>query len=724
MEYTGVITRIRYYSEETKFIVFSASVEEENQSVSMTGYMSYVSENDKYKFIGDYIIHPKYGKQFKIESYEVIPHNDEEEVIKYLSSSLFKGIGEKQATLIVQALGKDAVNLIKENKHVLDGVKGMSEKKRDTIYTVLASQDFDNEVLSFFLGHGISTRNLALIQGHYQEKTLEVLQNNPYQLIEDIDGIGFKTADDLALKIGFDPLDPSRLKSAILYCLKERCFQSGSTYQYYEHIYSSFHKMMRGIDNDEFNRLLNELIDEGKIILENECYYSEDLYLSEELISKSIQYYLNQPIHQKQYHNQIKDIENELSLQYDDKQKEAIESFMNHSFMILTGGPGTGKTTILQGLIKLYQSVYPNHTIALIAPTGRAAKRLSELTGLTAQTIHRLLKWDLHSNTFAINEENPLDYDLIVIDEFSMVDSLLFSNLLKASARVKKMLLVGDDHQLPSVAPGTLLKDLLQCDIPHIQLNHIYRQSTNSGIIQLAHHLRNDEYYPELFMNYDDIYFQSCRNVEMILQTKQLIEKLMEEGYDENDIQVLAPMYLGVAGIDAFNECLQELFNPADSQKHELNVGKRVFREGDKVLQLKNRVDDNVFNGDIGYIVEINYKDNFEYLNDTIIVEFDNHYIEYSKDEFNTLTHAYCISIHKAQGNEFPIVIMSVLNDYYIMLKKNLLYTAMTRAKRKLFILGDHNAFLRGINNKTDNNRLTSLKNKLNKKDISLYDFE
>ncbi len=725
MEYTGVIKRVRYYSEDTKFIVMSVDVEEESKSVSMTGYMSYVSRDDKYRFSGDYVIHPKYGKQFKIESYTVIHNDDESEVIKYLSSSLFKGIGIKQATLIVNALGKNAIDLIKEDKHILDNIKGMSETKRDTIYNVLFSQDYDHEVLSFFLGHGISTKNLALIQGHYQEKTLEVLQNNPYQLIEDIDGIGFKTADQLALKIGIDPLDPNRLKSAVLYCLKEKCFQSGSTYQHYESIYSLFHRMLSEIDAEEFDKLLNELIDEGKITLEDNNYYPYDLYNSEEIIAQHIKHWLKNPLEDYKHINQyIEETQQQLSLQYNDKQKEAIELFLKQPFMILTGGPGTGKTTIIQGLLKIYRLLNPSHNIALIAPTGRAAKRLSEVTGLEACTIHRLLKWDLHSNTFAVNAEHPLDYDLIVIDEFSMVDSLLFSHLLEASASVSKMLLVGDDQQLPSVAPGTLLKDLLSCDIPHIELTHIYRQSQESGIIQLAHHLRNDDYNPQIFMNYSDLNFQSATNIETVSLVQKLIEKAMEEGYDENDIQVLAPMYSGVAGIDAFNECLQELFNPKDSIKNEIKNGKRVFREGDKVLQLKNRVDDNVFNGDIGKIVEICFKDNFEYLKDTIIVEFDGNFVEYTADDFNTLTHAYCISIHKAQGNEFPIVIMSILNDYYIMLKKNLIYTGLTRAKRSLFLVGNHNAFLRGICNNKDDKRLTSLKNKFNKRDISLYDFE
>lgn len=728
MEYIGIISRIRFYSEETKFIVATIEVEEENQPITMTGYMSYVNKDDKYKFVGEYGFHPRYGKQFQMESYEVILADDEEEIIRYLSSSLFKGVGEKQATCIVEALGKEAITKIKENKYVLDEVRGMSEKKRDMIYEVLTSQDFDNEVLSFFLGHGISTKHLALIQGCYQEKTLEVLQNNPYQLIEDIDGIGFKSADDLAMKIGIDPNDQNRLKAAVLYCLKEKCFQSGSTYQYYDSFYSLFMRIMNDFQEEDFKIYLEELIEEKKIILEDNCYYPYDLYHSEEIISQGIKNYLE---YKKEYYDeeeinlQIKNIESILSVSYDQKQKEAISLFLKEPMMILTGGPGTGKTTIVQALLKVYKSLNPDVRIGLVAPTGRAAKRLSQLSGLEACTIHRLLKWDMHTNQFAMNKDHPLDIDMLIIDEFSMVDSLLFSHLIEAGAHISKLLLVGDDQQLPSVAPGSLLKELLEYkEIPTVRLNHIYRQSKESGIIQLAHHLRHDDYDENLFLDYHDLYFMNSSSYDIINNVTRIVKKAIEEGYDENDIQVLAPMYQGVGGIDAFNESLQDLFNPADLYKNEIKVGKKIYREGDKILQLKNRVEDNVFNGDIGTLVEVCLKDNFEYLEDKIIVDFDGTFVEYSKADFNTITHAYCMSIHKSQGNEFPIVILAILNDYYIMLKKNLIYTGITRAKRTLFVIGHHQAFLKGIHNIHDDKRLTSLKKKLIKKELSLYDFE
>lgn len=727
IEYTGIITQIRFYSEETKFIVCMIDSEEEDRPILATGYMSYVHLQDKYHFEGEYIVHPKYGKQFQIHSYSIILADDQEEIIRYLSSPLFPSIGTKQATAIVETLGDDALSLIKNNKHNLDNVKGMTEKKRDIIYDVLSHQDYDQEVLSFFMGHGISTRNLALIQAVYQENTLEILQDNPYQLIDDIDGIGFKTADDLALKIGIDERNDNRLRAAVLYSLKNICFQDGSTYNSKEAIFKSFRQFLPMVGYEEFEEYLSQLIEEHKIIVEEDRYYSEDLYKSEEIIAKMFKAWIqttNDDYDIKKVNEYIEVLEQETSIHYDSLQKEAIELFLNESAMILTGGPGTGKTTIVEAIIKVYLHLYEEKTIALVAPTGRASKRLSEVTGVDACTIHRLLKWDLHTNTFGVNAENPLYIDLLVIDEFSMVDSLLFSKLLEASVHVNKILLIGDDQQLPSVSPGNVLKDLLESEIvPTVRLNTIYRQSQESGIIQLAHNIRNDDYHQNAFLEYNDIHFQTCPSYNIVKSVIRLVSLAIKDGYTDQDIQVLAPMYGGVAGIDTMNDHLQELFNPASNDKVELRVGKRIYREGDKILQLKNRIDDNVFNGDVGVLEEVCLKDGFEYSTDTLIVNFDGVYVEYTSQDFYTITHAYCMSIHKSQGNEFKIVIMPVVKDYYIMLKKNLIYTGLTRAKQSLFILGDHHAFVHAIQNNHDEKRKTTLKDRIiSKKRVSLYD--
>lgn len=726
LKYTGYIRKIRYYSESSHYIVALLEVEEDQELLTMNGYMSNFNDYDKYVFYGDFEIHPKYGQQFKLDHYEIVLSTDEEEIIKYLSSPLFKGIGPTQAKYIVDALGENALSLIKEDKHHLDLVKGMTVAKRELIYEVLTSNDYDQEVTQFFMGHGISLRHIGIIQETYKEKTLEILQNHPYQLVEDIDGIGFKTADELALKTGGTLNNPDRLKAGVIYSIKQSCFSSGSTYVLYDEIKKAFHKIIYHIDDEVFDEYLNTLVEEGRVIKEGEYYYDEELYESEEIIANflhKINEYPEEFYDENELERLLDNYQDKFGIVYSTKQKEAIEYFLKYPMMILTGGPGTGKTTVVKALIQIYRTLYPEDAISLVAPTGRAAKRLSELIGLDACTIHRELKWDLHKNSFAMNRNNPLSSQVLIIDEFSMVDSLLLSKLFDASRRVHKVLFIGDYHQLPSVAPGNVLKDFIESQLKVIELDEIYRQSKDSGIVQLAHQLIHQEVNDlSLFEQYKDIHFYNSTNFEIIKNVTTIVKKAIKNGYDQNDIQVLAPIYQGVAGINALNLALQEIFNPKNHQE-EYRIGQKVYREGDKILQLKNRPDDDIYNGDIGVLVEINRKDGFEYLEDTLIVDYDGNLVEYTSKDFMTFTLAYCMSIHKAQGNEFKIVIMPVLNDYYIMLKRNLIYTGLTRAKQALFILGNPQAFLYGIKNISDSKRKTTLVSKINQnKNVETYE--
>lgn len=728
IEYTGYIRKIRFYSESSNYIVALIDVEQEDKLITMNGYMNNFNDYDKYLFIGDYEIHPKYGKQFKLSEYRIILAKESDEIIKYLSSPLFKGVGQKLAKQIVDSLGEDCLTIIKNDKHSLDCVMAMTEKKRDMIYEVLTNSDYDQEVMQFFMGHGISLKNLGLIQAFYKEKTLEVLQNNPYRLIEDIDGIGFKTADELALKTGGALDNPNRIKAAIVYSIKQYGFNTGSTYCLIEEIVKTFKQLIYSIEENIFYEYLDELIDNGLIIKENERYYYHEMYEAEVNIANYLKIRINhddESIDESRVDQLLQDFEKNQGITYAKKQKEALFYFLKSSVMILTGGPGTGKSTIVHVLLKIYTSLYPEDKIGLVAPTGRAAKRLTELTGIEACTIHRLLKWDLHTNTFAMNRTNPLDIDVLIIDEFSMVDCLLLSKLFDAGRKISKILFIGDYYQLPSVAPGNVLKDLIEAGVKTIELDEIFRQAKDSGIIQLAHHIINNEIDDiDLFDHYQDINFFPMLNYDVIKNVKTIVNKALEEGYDTSDIQVLAPMYQGVAGIDALNDALQDVFNPKDQCLDSYKIGRIEYRIGDKILQLKNRVDDNVFNGDIGILIDICRKDNFEYLQDTLIVDFDGNIVEYTSQNFNTITLAYCMSIHKSQGNEFKIVIMPVLSDYYIMLRRNLLYTAITRAKQSLFIMGDSKAFMHGLHNYQDNRRKTTLKLRFeDKPEISVYDF-
>lgn len=728
IEYTGYIRKIRFYSESSNYIVALIDVEQEDKLITMNGYMNNFNDYDKYLFIGDYEIHPKYGKQFKLSEYRIVLAKESDEIIKYLSSPLFKGVGQKLAKQIVDSLGEDCLTIIKNDKHSLDCVMAMTEKKRDMIYGVLTKSDYDQEVMQFFMGHGISLKNLGLIQAFYKEKTLEVLQNNPYRLIEDIDGIGFKTADELALKTGGALDNPNRIKAAIVYSIKQYGFNTGSTYCLIEEIVKTFKQLIYSIEENIFYEYLDELIDNGLIIKENERYYYHEMYEAEVNIANYLKIRINhddESIDESRVNQLLQDFEKNQGITYAKKQKEALFYFLKSSVMILTGGPGTGKSTIVHALLKIYTSLYPEDKIGLVAPTGRAAKRLTELTGIEACTIHRLLKWDLHTNTFAMNRTNPLDIDVLIIDEFSMVDCLLLSKLFDAGRKISKILFIGDYYQLPSVAPGNVLKDLIEAGVKTIELDEIFRQAKDSGIIQLAHHIINNEIDDvDLFDHYQDINFFPMLNYDVIKNVKTIVNKALEEGYETSDIQVLAPMYQGVAGIDALNDALQDVFNPQEQCVDSYKIGRLEYRIGDKILQLKNRVDDNVFNGDIGILIDICRKDNFEYLQDTLVVDFDGNIVEYTSQNFNTITLAYCMSIHKSQGNEFKIVIMPVLGDYYIMLKRNLLYTAITRAKQSLFILGDSKAFMHGLHNYQDNRRKTTLKLRFeDKPEISVYDF-
>lgn len=662
IEYTGYIKKIRFYSESSNYIVALIEVEQEDKLITMNGYMNNFNDYEKYAFIGDYEIHPKYGKQFKLSEYRIIYAKESEEIIKYLSSPLFKGIGKALATQIVNTLGEECLEKIKEDKHNLDLVRGMTEKRREIIYEALTNGDYDQEVMQFFMGHGISLKNLGLIQAYYQEKTLEILQNNPYQLVEDIDGIGFKTADELALKTGGTLDNPNRIKAGIIYSIKQYGFNTGSTYCYLDEIKIMFSKIIYNIEEVSFNEYLDELIDEGLIIQRGDKYYYFEMDEAEKNIAEYLKIRINKPdelFDEKEVERLLTNYEKTQGICYAAKQKEALNYFLKSSCMILTGGPGTGKTTIVQALLKVYSVLYPDDRIGLVAPTGRAAKRLTELTGIYACTIHRLLKWDLHSNTFAMNKSNPLDLDVLIIDEFSMVDCLLLSKLFEAGRGINKVLFIGDYHQLPSVAPGNILQDLMEAGVKTIELDEIFRQAKDSGIIQLAHHIIHNEIENmDLFEQYRDINFFPCINYDVVKNVKIIVKKAIDEGYDTNDIQVLVPMYQGVAGIDALNDALQDVFNPIDEFNDSYQIGRKEYRVGDKILQLKNRPDDDVFNGDIGTLVEICRKDNFEYLQDTLIVDFDGNFVEYTSNTFNTITHAYCMSIHKSQGNEFKIVII------------------------------------------------------------------
>lgn len=677
---------------------------------SVTGCFAKLEEDELYNLYGNYEEHPRYGMQFKVAAYERVMPNDTQTLIRYFSSSLFPGIGPQTAKEIVSVLGEDAIALIKEDEQVLERIPSLSAKKRDVIVKGVAQHEQMDDAIVFLTQNGVSVRNIMKIEAAYGEDAIQVVKENPYQLIEDIDGIGFSTADKIAKSLQFEEQHPYRIKAAVLSAVLSICMSSGDTYVELSQIRKEIGKM--GFPVDELSQYLEMLVEERSLICEEGRYYHHTQYDAEKGIASFLAMFpyveldVEQPLTLLQ--SSIQEIESNLSITYEKRQIEAIYTFFKESFSILTGGPGTGKTTIVKGILQLYKKFYPNANIALCAPTGRAAKRLSQLSDANATTIHSLLKWDLESNTFLKNQKDPLEYDLLIVDEFSMVDQWLFYHLLLASKQIAKILVIGDEDQLPSVGPGCVLKDLIASDeIPIIRLEKIFRQSEGSDVVTLAHQIREGSC--EILQESKDTAFFTCLSYEIKDRVLQIVQNAFSKGYTEKDIQVLAPMYGGVAGIDALNHALQTMINPPAYEKRELRVGYRIFREDDKVLQLKNQPEDEVYNGDIGQIIEIIYKEEDIQHTNRIVVQFEDALVEYTGEQLYNITHAYCISIHKAQGSEYPIVIMPIVKDYRHMLKRRLIYTGITRAKRSLVLLGQVEALEAAIRTKDTSVRKSTL---------------
>lgn len=665
----------------------------------VTGFFGVLEEDGLYNLYGNYEEHPRYGLQFKAESYERMTPQDEHTLIRYFSSSQFPGIGKQTAQEIVHVLGDDAIAKIKEDPQILYQVDRLSKKKIDVIIQGIAqSEDLDDSIV-FFTQHGMSVRNIMKIEAAYGDDAIRVVKQNPYQLVEDIDGIGFASADKLAKSLSFEDDHPYRMKAAVLSEVLSLCMSSGDTYVEESSLPYAIAKKFPDISFD-LPQTLQALFDEQLLIEEEGRIYHHTQYESESGITRFLKGFPYEEqakeIEMDALKEAIHEVETALSITYEAKQKEAIYTFFKEPFAILSGGPGTGKTTIVKGILMIYQKFFPYAPVMLSAPTGRAAKRLSQLSDASATTIHSLLKWDLESNTFLKDQKDPIEADVLIVDEFSMVDQWLFYNLLKASKRLVKILLIGDEDQLPSVGPGCVLKDLIDSDaFPVLRLEKIFRQSEGSDVVTLAHEMREGKI--SSLQNANDAAFFTCLSHEVKDRVLQVVHSAFEKGYASKDIQVLAPMYNGVAGIDALNHALQEMMNPSEKDKRELRVGYRLFREHDKVLQLKNQPEDEVYNGDIGEIIEITYASQDIHKQHHITVAFDDTIVEYSGEQLYNITHAYCISIHKAQGSEYPIVIMPIVKEYRHMLQRRLLYTGITRAKRSLVLLGQLEAFQKGV---------------------------
>ncbi|MBM7649017.1 exodeoxyribonuclease V alpha subunit [Bacillus ectoiniformans] len=701
----------------------------------VTGYFPQIQDQEVYTFYGQFKDHPKFGRQFHAKHAQKEVPQTKQGVITYLSSDLFKGIGKKTAETIVETLGERAIAKIIENPSLLDEVPRLPKEKAQSLYDTLMEHQGLEQVMVALNQYGFGPQLSMKIYQAYQDQAIEIIQKNPYKLVEDVEGIGFGRADELGAQVGLSGQHPDRIKAGILFTVEQQCLQEGHCYLEAELLLKQVKELLEkgGKERIDFECIADQLIaleQEKKVIGEDQRVFLPSLYYSEKGLVKNIERLLAQTEYEDQFPESefllaLGELEERTGVQYAPSQKEGIQKALMSPMMILTGGPGTGKTTVIKGIVELFAELHgcsldvnaykkeEPFPIKLAAPTGRAAKRMSESTGLPAVTIHRLLGFSQES--MESDEGKEVEGKLLIIDEMSMVDTWLAHQLFKALPDNIQVVVVGDEDQLPSVGPGQVLKDLLAAEtIPTVRLTDIYRQEEGSSIIDLAHSMKSGRLPANLTAQQKDRSFLPCKVHQIPEVVEKVVQNAIKKGFTAKDIQVLAPMYKGPAGIDRLNEILQEILNPnPDGTRKQLAFGDVQYRIGDKVLQLVNQPEQNVFNGDIGEVVSIFYaKENTE-KQDMLIVSYEGNEVTYTRQDLNQVTHAFCCSIHKSQGSEFPIVILPVVKSYYRMLRRNLLYTAITRSKQFLILCGEEDAFRLGVERKDDLTRKTSLAEKL-----------
>ena len=698
-----------------------------NKTITFTGYFADLNENEKYIMYGEITNHPKYGFQFNVSDNERIKPDDKDGIVEFLSSDLFKGIGEKMAIRIVETLGEEALDLILKDKTCLYQVPKLSETKIDIIHDTLVKYEESHETIVKLTELGFSMRDSLSIYNTYKSNTIRIIENDIYRIIDDVEEINFLKVDEIATTLNEDKFNLSRIKACIVYTIKELSFKKGDTYLSYGEIYEGISYYLKtDIDSTLFDEAISELDGELKIKIEDDKYYLFEDYDAEEYIAHKINYLINKEVTTyKNIDMRIKELEDKYGIEYSDKQKEAIIKALENNILIITGGPGTGKTTIIKAIVELYKTLNKFNdkdlisNIALLAPTGRASKRMSESTLIPASTIHRFLKWNKETDEFMINEYNPDYSNLVIVDEVSMIDNRLMNSLLRGLTNNIKLVLVGDYNQLPSVGSGNVLKDLIDSDIVDtVELDLLYRQDEYSYIPVLANEIKNETIEEDFLVDRDDYKFLECHSDVIIPSLINIVKKVISKGYDYKRVQLMAPMYAGVNGIDNINKVLQDVFNPVELNKKEIKYGDVIYRENDKILQLVNDPDNNVFNGDIGIIKNIDFKGKSG--KPEMTIDYDSNIVTYTSKDFNKFKHGFIISIHKSQGSEFELVIMPVSSSYKRMLYKKLIYTAVTRAKKRLIIIGEPMAFMYGIRNNNEIQRKTGLLekmlNNLNKK--------
>ena len=670
-----------------------------NRTITFSGNFHELLNDSEYKFYGEVTNHPKYGFQYKVTYYEKLIPEEKNSIITFLSSGIFPGIGVKTATKIVDKLGDNTLDLILEDYNNLLMIPSIKEDKAKMIYDILYNEQMSYKTVIYLQEKGFSMSESVKIYEAYKENTINVIENNIYEIIEKVAGIGFLTVDRVAMSLGVDENDERRIEACILYSMYDLCLSSGNTYSSFNEIYLRTLKHLNlSIDVSLFEYYLLKLNKSNDVLIFDDKYVLKSIYDIEMSISSKISLLVSNPPTQiKGLDGHISMLEDIFGIKYNELQKKAIITSLENKFNIITGGPGTGKTTIIKGIVESYKQIEKinddrlKEEMVLLAPTGRAARRIMEATNFRALTIHKFLKWDKETDTFQVNKYNKSNAKIVIIDESSMIDIFLFNSLLEGLTDSVRIIMVGDYNQLPSVLPGQILKDLIDSKIvPVVKLNELYRQKEDSYIINLSTEINNgilSENFTEKRSDYNFIE-TSKEQIEFVIS--ELCKKALEKGYNYNQVQVLVPMYKGLNGINNLNNKLQEIFNPKSDTKDEYIHNDTIFREGDKVLQTKNLNDLEISNGDIGIIDSITKTTN----NVSAIINFDGIVVEFTKKNFDDLRLGYAISIHKSQGSEFDIVIMPMDLSFKRMLYRKLLYTGVTRAKKSLTLVGEKSAFI------------------------------
>lgn len=676
-----------------------------NKVIGFTGNFAEVNPDVDYILYGRLVDHPKYGTQFDVLNYEIKAPSDLDSLVLYLSSGMFKGIGLKTAKRIVERFGTDTIKTIKENPENIATVSGMTITKARRMHDKILENEYNQDLILKLNGYGFSVHEAIDLITIYGSNLQNKIEENIYDLVEHIT---FDKLDIMFLKDN-DEMDKRRIEALILHNIYTTCYETGDTLVLKDELFIKMKRCFKGVfAAEEYLKYIDSLALKAKIVLFNEYVTLSDFYNTEKSILMDINRIndIKNTIKPDKIDTYISEYEKINSITFNNDQKEAIKGAILNNFFIITGGPGTGKTTIIKAIVMILKDILDlNHEdIALLAPTGRASKRMAESVGVPAYTIHKFLKWNKETESFLIDEYNKSQEKVVIVDESSMIDIFLFSSLLKGLKLNVKLILVGDANQLPSIGPGDLLNDLLHIStIKNKYLNTIYRVKEGSYITYLANDIKNRKHFDKFPTNYSDFKFIESSDDDIKKYLSEIVNKAVEKGIHSENFQVLAPMYKGLNGIDSLNSMMADIFN---TNAEKFVIGDKYYRVNDKVIQLVNDVDNNVYNGDIGYIRDIYYLDK------KMVVEIDysGNIVEYKSGEFDKFNLAYAVSIHKSQGSEYANVVIILARSFNRMFYNKLIYTAVTRAKSSLIILGSIDSLNKSVLTNYGANRNTYLK--------------